>query len=223
VLTATNGAPHPNDPYVLMPLSSTGFDGRVNHRVTVVESYDGAFSLASAPGGGAMGRILWREPGHVAYSQTPPLVTPTGKQTIVLDMAQPTSVITEPEGTPAMRYAFASTARVTTLRWDPNEDPGARRWHLYSVRVAPDCRSRTAFSVTWHDGAFTPGSTATVLARSAGGHTRTIASNVAEVSGSNSVRAFEASVGAGAWTIVVRVTAPSGATTTTQDGPLVFA
>lgn len=221
VLTATNAPPQRNDPHVLMPLSSTGFDGRAYHRVTVVESYDGSFNLADAPGGGTMGRLLWREPGHVALSQTPPLVTPTGVQSIALDMNQPISVITDPTGTAAMRYAFASTSPVNQLRWDPNEDPGSRRWHLYSVRIAKDCATKTAYSVVWHDAAFSSGNTATVVAVTPGGHTHLLASNLAETMGSNSLRIYAASVPAGTWSIRVTVTSPSGATHTTQDGPLV--
>lgn len=205
-----------------MPLSPTGFNGQLYHRVTVVESYDGAFNLADAPGGGTMGRILWREPGHTALSQTPPLVTPTGRQTILLDMAQPVSVITEPQGTAAMRYAFATTTPVTTLRWDPNEDRGTRRWHLYEVRIAADCSTRTAFTITWHDAVFVPGSVATIVARTPGGHTHTLASGMHETSGENTLRILASTLGAQRWTILIAITAPSGAAHVAQDGPLVI-
>jgi hypothetical protein len=216
-LSATNAPPQQNDPHVLMPVGA-GFDGRAYHRLTVVESYDGSFNLADTAGGGTMGRVLWRVPGTVTLSQTPPLVTPTGQQVIVVDMAQPTSVITDPAGTPAMRYAF--TAPINELRWDPNEDRGTRRWHLFAMRVGKDCATKTAFSITWHDEAYVPGSVVTIWGRTPGGHTQTFASNLAEHSGSNAFTIYSVNIQAQVYTIFVQVTTPSGATHTTHDGPL---
>jgi hypothetical protein len=87
VLSATNAGPHRNDPYITLPIARGGIDGRVYHRLSVTQSYDGAFSLANAPGGGTMARVLWRETGHLALSQTNDLVTYSGKSTLSLDMA----------------------------------------------------------------------------------------------------------------------------------------
>lgn len=185
-LIATNGPPARNDPHVLLPLGRGGIDGRVWHRLTIVESYAGGFSLANAPGGGAVARVFWQDAGQRTFALTNDLVTPSGTQTIVLDMAMRTSDLVEPSVGAAQKYPFATTAHVTALRWDPNEDPGARTWTLYSVRLAADCTTRSTFTMTWHDQSFVPGSTATILAHGTGGVFQI--GTVAERSGMNSLR-----------------------------------
>jgi hypothetical protein len=221
-LTATNGPPQPADPYVLLPLPTVGIDGRTWHRLTIVLGYQGGFSLADAPGGGTLARVLWKTAGNVAYSQTNDLVTPTGTQTLTLDMAMPTSTLTEPDGSAAQRYAFASTSRVTTLRYDPNEDPGQRTWYLYSVRLAEDCSTKVATTVTWHDAHLVAGSTATVVLRTPGGHSYPVATGVAETSGANSVRVVAGRFPPSRYTVLVSVTTPAGAShVSASSGPLV--
>ena len=64
VLSATNVGPRRNDPSISLPLPRNGLNGRVYHRLTIVESYDGPFNLANRPGGGTMARVLWQSPGH---------------------------------------------------------------------------------------------------------------------------------------------------------------
>lgn len=221
VLGATNAAPQRNDPWINLPIARGGIDGRVYHRLTVVESYDGAFNLASAPGGGSMARVLWQQPGHLALSQTNDLVTYSGKRTLSVDMAMPASKLTEPEGTAAQRYPFASTSPVTRLRYDPNEDPGARRWHLFSVRLAADCSAHYSFPVTWHDLQYTLGSTVRIDARSAGGHVYRLGTGT-EHSGANALTVSLRALPAGSYRVVVTVTNGSGATTSVAaTGPLV--
>lgn len=222
-LTATNAGPQRNDPYILLPIGRGGIDGRSTgyHRLTITESYDGPFNLANVSGGGTMGRILWRSGGRITYAQTDDILTYSGKRTITLDMAMPASTLTEPDGSAAQRYAFASTAAVTTLRWDPNEDPGARRWHVYSVKLAADCKANASFPVVWHDARYASGSTVSVLAI-AGTSVTTLASNVAEHAGSNTLTVRTSGLRAGTYSIRVDVRTPSGALGTSHvAGPLV--
>ena len=220
--SATNGGAHPNDPWVTFPLGSTGIDGRTWHRLTIVESYDGPFGLANAPGGGMVGRVYWRLAGKTTWSLTNDLVLPTGKHAITIDMAMPTSSLVEPDSPASMKYPFASTSRVTTLRWDPNEDPGARRWHLFSVVLGEDCRASTTFAVQWHDARFVSGSTVTVQARNAGGTTYTLATGLAEVAGSNTYSLRASRLPANSYTIRVTVRTPAGATHVAGGGPLII-
>ena len=124
-LGATNAGPQRNDPNISLPIARGGINGRVYHRLTIVESYDGPFDLRNAPGGGTMARVLWQYPGHTLLSQTAPLVTFTGKRSITVDMAMSASQLTDRSGRATQRYPFASTSTVTQLRYDPNEDPGA--------------------------------------------------------------------------------------------------
>src|SRR5664280_147289 len=170
-LSATNAGPVRSDPQMLLPIPAGGIPGRVYHRLTVTESYDGPFNLTPTPGGGAMGRILWTSVGHVAWAQTAPLVTFTGKRSLTFDLAMPTSQLIDPTSLASQRYAFASTNAVTRLRWDANEDPGAKRWHLFSVQLKADCQAALSFPVSWHDNAYSAGSTVAIQARTASGST----------------------------------------------------
>lgn len=221
-LSATNAGPQRNDPHIFLPLGPGGINGRVYHRLTIVESYDGPFNLKNAPGGGTMGRVMWRTAGHTALSQTNDILTYGGVQTITIDLATPVATLTEPDGSPAQRYAFAATAPVLQLRWDPNEDPGARRWHVFSVRLAADCSTRTSFAMTWHDAGWMPGSRAAIQAVGANGATTTLA-DVSESAGTNSFAVRAAGLPAGSYTLRTLVTNPAGVSTAARSsGPLVI-
>jgi hypothetical protein len=220
-LSATNAGPQRNDPNISLPIAPAGINGRAYHRLTIVESYDGPFNLANSPGGGTMARILWQSPGHVVLSQTAPLVTFSGKRSITVDMAMPTSQLTDPSGPASQRYPFASSSPVTRLRYDPNEDPGARRWHLYSVRLTTDCQAPVSFAVTWHDPAYRAGSTARLEVRTASGHAYPLGS-VTEHAGANSRVVSVRSLPLGRYSVVIYVTnAAHVMTAAVSTGPLV--
>jgi hypothetical protein len=221
VLNATNAGPRRNDPSITLPIAGGGIDGRVYHNLTIVESYDGPFYLANRPGGGAMARVLWQSPGHALLAQTAPLVTFTGKRSITVDMAMPATRLTDPEGPATQRYAFASASPITRLRYDPNEDPGARRWHLFSVRLTADCQAPHTFAVTWHDNWYRAGSTVQLFARSAAGVMYPIGSTT-EQAGLNRFVVPLASMPRGRYTVVIYVTnADDGRGTAVATGPLV--
>jgi hypothetical protein len=222
VMTATNAGPVRNDPNISLPLGGAGIDGRVFHRLTFTESYDGAFDLKNAPGGGTHARILWQRPGYVALSQTAPLVTYSGIRTLTVDMAMPASQLTDHAGTAGQRYPFASTTRVTRLRYDPNEDPGARRWHLMSVKLAADCQAAYAATISWHDAQYTAGSTVRIEARTAGGHTYALGST-SEHAGTNTTIVSVRSLPVYTYSVVVYVTNPAGTTASAMSsGPLII-
>ena len=220
-LSATNAGPVRSDPQMLLPIAAGGINGRMYHRLTIVESYDGPFDLTPTPGGGAMGRILWTSAGHVAWSQTAPLVTFTGKRSLTLDMAMPALQLTDPTGPPSQRYPFAASPMVTRLRYDPNEDPGARRWHLYSVRLATDCQAAPSFAVTWHDTQYSAGSTVQLHVRTAAGLEYALGS-ATEHSGLNSHLVSMRSLPRGTYSVLIYVTnAAHVRTTASSSGPLV--
>ena len=219
-LSATNAGPQRNDPYVILPIARGGINGRAYHRLTIVESYDGAFNLADAPGGGTMARVVWQSIGHSVVAQTAPLVTFTGKRSITVDMAMPASQLTDRTGKAGQRYPFASTSPVAILRYDPNEDPGARRWHLFSVRLAGDCGAPLSFAVTWHDAAYRAGSTTRLLARNAAGRTYALGSTMEHAALNTSVVSLR-SLPRGAYTMVIYVTNAAHVTTAAiSTGPL---
>jgi len=220
-LSATNAGPVRSDPQMLLPIAAGGINGPMYHRLTIVESYDGPFDLTPTPGGGAMGRILWTSSGHVAWSQTAPLVTFTGKRSLTLDMAMPALQLTDPTGPSSQRYPFAASPMVTRLRYDPNEDPGARRWHLYSVRLATDCQAAPSFAVTWHDTQYSAGSTVQLHVRTAAGLEYALGS-ATEHSGLNSHVVSMRSLPRGTYSVLIYVTnAAHVRTTASSSGPLV--
>jgi hypothetical protein len=110
---------------------------------------------------------------------------------------------------------------VNALRWDPNEDPGSRRWHLFSVVLAKDCGMKVSFPMTWHDARYVSGSTATIVARSPGGHIYPLASGLAESSGTNTYSILASRLPVNKYTIQVTVQTPAGATHASETGPLV--
>jgi hypothetical protein len=221
VLSATNVGPQRNNPTISLPIARGGINGRVYHRLTIVESYDGAFNLANRPGGGTMARVLWQSPGRALLAQTAPLVTFTGKRSLTVDMAMPASQLTDTSGPATQRYPFASASPITLLRYDPNEDPGARRWHLYSVTLAADCQAPNAFAVTWHDKHFLAGSTVRLYARHGAGKTYLLGS-ATEHGGLNRVVASLSSMPRGTYTVFTYVTSAAGVSTAAvSSGPLV--
>jgi hypothetical protein len=168
-----------------------------------------------------MARVLWRSAGHTLLAQTAPLVTFTGKRSITVDMAMAASQLTDRSGPPSQRYAFASASPVTLLRYDPNEDPGARRWHLYSVRLAADCSAPARFAVTWHDAAFTAGSTVRLYARHTAGNMYFLGTTT-EHAGLNSFLAPLSTMPRGKYTVIIYVTNAAGVrTSAVATGPLV--
>ena len=220
MLSATNAGPKRNDPNISLPIARAGINGRVYHRLTIVESYVGPFNLKNAPGGGTHARVLWQSKGHKVLAQTAPLVTFTGKRTLTVDMAMPASQLTDRSGSATQRYPFASASPVTRLRYDPNEDPGARRWHLYSVRLAADCQSPRSFAVTWHDTQYRTGSTVRLVARSASGHSYALGTTT-EHSGLNSHAVSIGLLPRGKYQVIIYVTNAAHVTTAAiSTGPL---
>jgi putative cell wall-binding protein len=51
---------------------------------------------------------------------------------------------------------------INLLRFDPNEDRGARTWYLDGLRIAADDAAAPTFQITWHDASGSPGDRATV-------------------------------------------------------------
>ena len=189
VLHAMNsGSSNRNDPQVHLPLGAT-IDGSRWHRLTFRLSYDGPFGLANAPGGGAMTRIIWgtaAAPGQPQELED--VVTYPWQREITVDLAASLpGAITDPTQR-ARRLGWAGQ-RITSLRFDPNEDPGPRVWHLDSIRIAEDDRADSSFDVTFHDDAWEPGTVATLHAdRDARGHDGEVIAVVPVTAGRNVVR-----------------------------------
>lgn len=160
VLRGTNAGPNQNDPQVDLPLAGP-INGSTYHRLTLRVGYDGPFGLEDAPGGGMLSRLVWQTAGAPgAYQDLEDLVVRPGDQTITVDLAtSPPSAVVDP--TVPRRIGWTGQ-QITSLRFDPNEDPGARSWRVDDVRIARDDRGLGAFDIRLRDDAWEPGTVADV-------------------------------------------------------------
>lgn len=216
-LTATNTS---NDPNVYFKLAAAGVDATVWRYLSVTETYTGAFNLKASSGGGTVGRVLWATPGR-SLSQSQDLLTYTDRPTIDVDLGTPAATLTE--STAAVRYGWSGTT--STLRWDPNEDPGARTWSISKVTLGRECETTagSGYAITWHDPGWVAGTTAVVEAVASNGSVHQLAS-VAEKSGENTLKATAGELPLGDYSIRVVSTSPTPgvSATGTSATPLRF-
>ncbi|HEY5116947.1 MAG TPA: hypothetical protein VIJ00_15605 [Nakamurella sp.] len=215
-LAATNTS---NDPYVNVRLAAGGFDSRVYRNLTVTSAYDGPFDLQDIAGGGTMARVMWgRQDG--ATGQTNDVLTYSGSRAVTIDLGMPTDQLVEPDTTSA---AFLSGSPVTTLRWDPNEDRGARRWYLQDVQLRSDFATTGSFPIVWNDGAYQPGGTATLIADTdrSGCNGTTVASGVPVNQGANTTVWDTSGVPHGRYWLCLTITRGTAVSSSYAGGVLV--
>lgn len=207
-MTATNSGPSRNDPQLLLPISA--FAGNTFHYFSFNMTYDGPFSLSATNGGGKLARLIWDVKGTTTAQQSNDIVTFAGINaapiSIDLSRGQP---LDESSGAPRLGWAGQT---VTSLRFDPNEDPGPNTWHLKSITLHADPKAKGATNVKFHDGAWVPGTTATVsVGTSAPGSAYSpIATNVPVTQGVNSVPFVLGSRPAGAYHVQLILHHPDG-------------
>lgn len=154
VFSGTNAT---NDPSVALtlagPIDTTRF-----HRLTVRSSYDGPFNLGFDAGGGSHARVVFRHADQPNASvSSKELVTYSDRPSATWDLTD------NRVGAAVEDRARAwNAAPVSFLRWDPNEDPGARRWRLDDVRLAADDEANGVFPVQWQDDAHSGATTVTI-------------------------------------------------------------
>lgn len=148
VLHATNGPPEQNDPFVLLRQNGL-IDAERYHRLEVRADYDGAFGLADAPGGGAHGRLIWSHAETpTSWEDSREFVTYSTVDRYVIDLhTTPRSEITDDES--GRRVGWSGG--ISRVRYDPNEDRGARRWRIDGVWLRADHEANGPFDVRWHD------------------------------------------------------------------------
>lgn len=199
-----------NDPFLRLRVGPEGIDANRYHRLTYRYTYEGPFDLADAPGGGTHARLLFRLPAAGPHDlDSRELLTFT-------DRSAYTHVLHEPLAPGvAERAGIAWSGRVTGLRFDPNEDPGARRWCLDDVRLAADDEAIETFRIRWRDASHRPDTTATVAAdRDAAGPgaAAVVATGVPQHQGENAVTWDVRDVLPGTWWIRVAATDGHGTT-----------
>ena len=216
-LAATNTT---NDPFAWLRLGGGGIDSRVYRNLTITSSYDGPFNLADVAGGGTMARVIWSRGGSGAVSQTNDILTYSGTRTVSIDMGLPDGDLVEP-GTGSQ--SFVSSVPITGLRWDPNEDRGARRWYVQDVQLRSDFATTGSFPITWQDAAYAAGGTAKITADTdkSGCDGRTVANGVPVNAGTNTTVWDTAGVPAGRYWLCLTITRGSAVTSGYAGGVLV--
>jgi len=208
-MSAQNAPPLQNDPEVRFPM--TAFDASRFHHFSFDLDYDGQFSLADSPGGGKLARLIWQSRGSATYQQSDDIVTYSSPNQgeIYIDMNRG-DVLDPSSGAPRLGWAGQT---IESLRFDPNEDPGAAVWRLRSLHFREDPAAQGATTVRFHDDAWVPGTTAQVSVGSglAGSAWQPIASDVAVTQGVNSVRFDLGSRAPGSYKVQVVLKHPDGA------------
>lgn len=165
-----NTGPITNDPHLTYRLGVGGIDPNTWHIATYTMTYSGTFNLSGAPGGGTMARLGWsRSDTGTRIWQSDDLLSYQSAPTYTVDLARPD--ILEP--TIPGDQPFVSSHRVTMFRFDPNEDPGNKRWTVTGMYLRATCRATTTntLAVTWSDPSAAPGTLVTIYAHSGTGAT----------------------------------------------------
>ena len=124
-----------NDSFVELPLRTPLNTDRY-HRATVDVCFGGGFSFANAPGGGMVSRFAWYDDGGGIWSETQDIIVYPGCNRLTIDLATTPAVAVNDENT--TYKAGWRGLHVSALRFDLNEDPGARDFSLNEIRLADD-------------------------------------------------------------------------------------
>ncbi len=147
-LRAVNGGPSLGDPFLFLAMGAP-LDAARYHRLTVRTTLEGAFDLGFGPGGGSHGRLLWDagDGGQLVDSKEVVVYPGVGEYVVDLTTDPPTDVVeTERPGRPGW------VGNILRVRYDPNEDPGPRRWTVEEIALRADDRTAgDAFEVVWRD------------------------------------------------------------------------
>lgn len=209
-----------NDPYFYLRVP-TPIDADRYHRLTVHASYEGAFELADIAGGGTHGRLMWtradRDQDQVILGnkliQSRETVHYPGQTSYTVDLKTPPDPAFVMETDAPERDGWSTGSPVTHVRYDPNEDRGARRWRIARIELrATDETSGNKFTVRWRDASATEPVQITLAYRpESGGPETQIATGITQVAGVNSYVWDTSDVPSGRY--LVRVTGDDGIST----------
>jgi hypothetical protein len=225
-INGVNAAPGMNDPSVTMKVTKA-FRGEDFHRMTVKWGFEGPFSLRDEPGGGMNARIVWRIMG------TPP--TPDGQDLqesrdiimypneteFTVDLAtNPASAVVDPR--PGKAKIGWNNQMIELVRFDPNEDPGPRRWYVEEVKLAADDAGESFFDIMLRDDARAAGTRADVFVDSdrSGFDGTLVASGVDLADGSATVRWTPKAGTAGTFWVYTQVTRAGSTVQRYSGGPV---
>ena len=205
---AINAPPVINDPEVVFPVAP--FSGDQYHHLSFELDYDGPFSLADAPGGGKVARLIWIAKGSPNFQEGEDIVTYSGANAGRVDVDLSKGDPVDPTSS-APRLGWSGRT-VEFLRFDPNEDPGRNAWRLRSLSLRADPAAQGSTKIRFHDDAWVAGTVADVkVGRGApGSPSETIASNLPVTQGSNAVTFELGQRAPGSYTVEIVLRHPSG-------------
>ncbi len=134
VLFGTNTS---NDPGVDLRMGPVPLDPTRYHRVTLRFGNEGPADLSFNPGGGSMARLLWGRSDNFQTGND--IVSYAAYDSFTFSMLDPLAL--EPGVAPW------TTQPVEQLRFDPNEDPGARNWTIDKIAIRADDEASGPFVV----------------------------------------------------------------------------
>ena len=137
-----------NDSFVELPMRTELNPDRY-HRATVEMCLSGAMSFADAPGGGMNARFAWEPRDFEPWSETQDIVVYPGCHRWTVDLATNPPTALNDEGTVHKRGWRGQ--RFDHLRFDINEDPGARGFTLREIKLADDAAFSDAYDITFTD------------------------------------------------------------------------
>jgi len=145
VLNGLSAGPHIDDAHFTLPLNGQ-IDGNRFHRLTFNVYYDGPFGLGAGPGGGMVARLIWETVGSPGvWQNSDDIVVYPGWNKVSVDLAtNPSWAITDPD-TP-IRIGWAGQ-QIRTVRFDPDEDSGQRRFLVDNIKIAEDATLMTRVDV----------------------------------------------------------------------------
>lgn len=221
-LNARNAGPLQNDPRITFPVSA--FKGDTWHTLQFDMAYDGKFNLSGNPGGGKMARLIWTAAGSGTPQISNDILTyDSGNQAeVTLDLTA-RNPLDEDALSPKLGWAGRT---ITSLRFDPNEDPGAATWHIKSLHLRADPAATGSTTVRFHDAAWVAGTRAEVAVGTrppgSAGYVA-IAKGVAVAQGANAVPFRLGSMAPGRYWVRVTLTHPNGqASTSYAPAPVVM-
>lgn len=139
-----------NDSFVELPMRSEFVPDRY-HRATVDMCLEGRMGFENAPGGGMNARFAWQPQFYDAWSETQDIVVYPGCHRWTVELSTTPALAVNDEGTVHQRGWRGQ--RFDHLRFDINEDPGARNFTLREIKLADDAAFSDTYDITFTDAA----------------------------------------------------------------------
>ena len=169
ILGGWTTGPVPNDPAVVLNTNGKPIDGQLFHKMAITINYDGPWGLQDGPGGGMVGRLMWKPWGSAPLQVSDDIVLKTGQATYYVEMRPwPPWAVLDPGANPQpIGWGTGRATWISSVEFHPHEDRGARTWQIQDVKLLRndyvDLRYG-GFDIKYLDDAWAPGTTADIIA-----------------------------------------------------------